>query len=90
MVPNSLRRDQARCLRRVKGDGSAMSALLPLYPPKADIHRKGRHGENVPIAEMRGASFDHPSARVSSDGGTVRPGTFAVLRLITSSNSVGG
>jgi hypothetical protein len=24
-------------------DGFAMSALLPFYPPKADIHRKGRH-----------------------------------------------
>ena len=29
------------------------------------------------------------SARASSDGGTVRPNAFAVLRLITSSNFVG-
>src|SRR5262249_30225637 len=32
--------------------------------------------------------FDHSSARAISEGGTVRPSAFAVLRLISSSNFV--
>ena len=36
--------------RRVKNAGSARSALLPLYPPKADIHRGKRFA--VPNSRM--------------------------------------
>jgi hypothetical protein len=37
---------QSRCW--VKSDGSPMSALLPLYPPKADIHLEALHVRKVP------------------------------------------
>jgi hypothetical protein len=36
----------------VKSDGSAMSALLPLYTLKADIHRKVWHVSKLPISEV--------------------------------------
>jgi hypothetical protein len=34
---------------RVKSDGLATSVLLPLYPPKTDIHREDRDVSKVPI-----------------------------------------
>jgi hypothetical protein len=36
------------CPLWVNRDIFAMSALLPLYPPKTDIHSKGRHVSKVP------------------------------------------
>ena len=40
-------------------------------------------------AVLKGPHSITSSARASSEGGTVRPSAFAVLRLITSSNLVG-
>ena len=45
-------RVSSQCPGWVKSEGLAMSALLPLYTPKADIHRKGRHVAKVPEAEI--------------------------------------
>ena len=45
-------RVSSQCPGWVKSEGLAMSALLPLYTPKADIHRKGRHVAKVPFADI--------------------------------------
>jgi hypothetical protein len=78
--------------------GSIVSARPPLTSsglrPTADIRHQGRHFRKVPIRDSCTAANQHlysmtSSARMSSDGGTVRPSAFAVLRLILSSNLVG-
>jgi hypothetical protein len=63
---------------------TGMSAL----PPKADMCGATRYVRFVPIADSCSAAKGFcysitSSARASSEGGTVRPSAFAVLRLIT-------
>ena len=60
---------------------TVMSAL----PQKADMCGALAHVRFGPKADMRRYSITS-SAQVSSDGGTVTPRLFAVLRLIASSN----
>jgi len=44
-------RVSSQCPGWVKSEGLAMSALLPVYTPKTDIRRKGRHVAKVPLPE---------------------------------------
>ena len=62
-----------------------MSALLP----KADMCGATRDVRYGPKADMTTLYSITSLARASSEGGTVMPSTFAVLRLMTSSSLVG-
>jgi len=66
----------------------------------AQVRRDDKHGENERASHWCSSLGEAPleppvphsitsSARASSDGGTVRPSAFAVLRLTTISNRVG-
>ena len=59
------------------------------FTPTSDIRLTVRHFHFGPQAVVGELYSITSSARASSDGGTVRPSVFAVLRLITSSYLVG-
>jgi hypothetical protein len=71
---------QTRLSQRLRG----MSVLTL----KGDIRLLGSQVSFVPIGDIITHSMIS-SARASTDGGTVRPSAFAVLRLMTSSYLVG-
>jgi hypothetical protein len=57
---------------------------MSAFPPKADIGWRLSNVRFVPKADIITHSMIS-SARASTDGGTVTPSTFAVLRLTTNS-----
>jgi len=85
-----------RCRSWVKSVGLSFPRLRPVSPGELTSlvaiarSQMGHYRTHTPLQAMRHQRHSiTSSARASSAGGTVRPSTFAVLRLITSSNLVG-
>jgi hypothetical protein len=75
---------------RPSGDVRCTTAL----PPKAEVHPRSCYVAFVPQGDICSAARNPvysitSSARASSDGGTSRPSTLAVVKLMTRSNLVG-
>jgi len=64
---------------RVNRDILAMSALLPLYPPKTDIHSEGWHVSKVPSAEV--TAFIQSTLRRAMRCGRHRDACFPSTKL---------
>src|SRR5205823_8479898 len=64
------------------GQECCLISILPHHNPRSNDNAKRRSISPVNARDHSMIS----SARVSSDGGTLRPSAFAVFRLITSSN----
>ena len=70
---------------RVKTGPDSFETRLPIFPQTTDITRQSGYFRKVPKPEVGSLHSITSSARARSEGGTVRPSTLAVFRLITSS-----
>jgi hypothetical protein len=69
-----------------------LGSFAPLAPPirlLSPLPSTGLNGRDVPMSEVTGLHSISSSARLSMEGGTVRPMSLAAFRLMRSSNLVG-